>query len=347
MQFKIPVTQEMLKRVAQVDHFRGAWSAGVPIAASRREQRIADARTRATICACHMAGLRPAPDRVRALLAGSVPAVGEEREIVGYHRALARTYPARDRLLDTTEIRRLHAVVLGAEGEVPEPTPWRDVACDPEAFDAEGHALGMVFQTLPPRLVASSMEDLVTWVELELRSREHHPLLVVGTFVLAFLAANPFCRGNGRLASILLGHMLEHEGYAYAALEPIERLFEERRQAFYEAFDASQTRIWTGEANLKPWLTFFLDALGEHADRVAGLAEEERRATEFSPLQRAIVETVRRHGTAEAGLLMSVTGANRNTLKDNLRRLVERGVLEKTGERRGTRYRLPAALGDA
>ena len=42
----------------------------------------------------------------------------------------------------------------------------------------------------------------------------------------------------------------------------------------------------------------------------------------------------------DAGLLIQATGANRNTLKDNLRRLVERGVLEKTGQRRGTRYRL-------
>ena len=52
------------------------------------------------------------------------------------------------------------------------------------------------------------------------------------------------------------------------------------------------------------------------------------------------METVRRHGTAEAGLLLRTTGANRNTLKDNLRRLVQAGVLEKMGERRGTRYRI-------
>ena len=46
------------------------------------------------------------------------------------------------------------------------------------------------------------------------------------------------------------------------------------------------------------------------------------------------------HGVVDAGLLIQATGANRNTLKDNLRRLVERGLLEKSGQRRGTRYRL-------
>ena len=42
----------------------------------------------------------------------------------------------------------------------------------------------------------------------------------------------------------------------------------------------------------------------------------------------------------DAALLLKATGANRNTLKDNLRRLVQRGVLQKTGQRRGTRYRM-------
>ena len=37
---------------------------------------------------------------------------------------------------------------------------------------------------------------------------------------------------------------------------------------------------------------------------------------------------------------MATTGANRNTLKDNLRRLVDRGMLERIGSKRGTIYRL-------
>ncbi len=66
----------------------------------------------------------------------------------------------------------------------------------------------------------------------------------------------------------------------------------------------------------------------------------ERPVDEYPPLQRRILETVREHGNVDAALLIQSTGANRNTLKDNLRRLVRGGVLEKTGERRGTRYQL-------
>jgi predicted HTH transcriptional regulator len=56
-----------------------------------------------------------------------------------------------------------------------------------------------------------------------------------------------------------------------------------------------------------------------------------------------ILDTIRENGTGAASLLMTATGANRNTLKDNLRRLVERGLLERIGSKRGTTYRLSIA----
>jgi predicted HTH transcriptional regulator len=85
---------------------------------------------------------------------------------------------------------------------------------------------------------------------------------------------------------------------------------------------------------------FFLTVFGRHRERLETKLELERQVQDYPPLQRTILETVREHGTVDAALLLKATGANRNTLKDNLRRMVQRGVLEKIGERRGTRYRM-------
>jgi predicted HTH transcriptional regulator len=66
-------------------------------------------------------------------------------------------------------------------------------------------------------------------------------------------------------------------------------------------------------------------------------------ATPPGPLENSInlgIDTIRENGTGAASLLMATTGANRNTLKDNLRRLVDRGLLERIGSKRGTFYRL-------
>jgi Fic family protein len=225
------------------------------------------------------------------------------------------------------------------------PSAWRAEPLHLEAFDAEGRATGRVFQTLPPHLLAEKMDDLATWLEIELRSGEHHSLLVVASFTLAFLAASPFLRGNGRMGRLMAIHLLRRAGYGYVPYASLEAVMEEMRDAYHDALDAAETRIWTGEADLSPWMRFFLEAMDRHCHRVEAKIDIERRSMELTALQRAILDAVREHGTVAASLLMAATGANRNTLKDNLRRLVDRGLIERLGERRGSIYRL--ASGDA
>lgn len=344
MKFRIPINGQILNRVASIDHFRGVWADGGALGADRRDEIAASTVVASTIAACRMAAVAVDADRIRTLLAGGDEARNaEEREVLGYARALRSEVPAADGLLGTREIRIIHATLVGADGRPPEPSPWRDEPCQPEAFDADGNALGRVFTTLPPHVVPTTMEDLTSWLEIELRSREHHPLLVIGTFMLAVLAANPFTSANLRTALVLTTRILDRQGYGFLRFGSVEAVVDDRRERLYDAFDASQTHIWNGEADLEPWLDFFVERLEAQAGKVARLLEAEHRANAFSPLQRAIVRTVRANGTAEAGLLIRELGTNRNTLKDNLRRLVDRGVLEKMGERRGTRYRIAAA----
>ncbi len=180
----------------------------------------------------------------------------------------------------------------------------------------------------------------MSWVECELRSREQHPVLVIGAFVLCFLSISPYQRANGRMARLLGNLLLRRAGYSAIPYASLEKQMEERRDEHDGAILRSQTGLWTEQADLTPWLNLFLEVLDRHRESVEAKIALERQVHDYPPLQRAILETVREHGNVGAALLLKATGANRNTLKDNLRRLVQRGVLEKTGLRRGTRYRL-------
>lgn len=342
MNFHIPVSQDILNRVASIDHFRGSWAGEQLIPAGRRKAVLAEAAVVGTAAACRLAGVRVMPEDLEAIAAGQVPASPDGAVMHGYHRARGTVVPRRSGALDTHEIRRLHAVMMGAD-DPGDGTPWRQSPHDAEAFDSEGRAMGRVFQTLPARLVADTLEVLLEWLEADLRKSDHHPLLVIGTFMIAFLSASPFDSGNLRLSLLLLQRMLVAAGYGHVPFASLEAVVEPNREDLYEAFDSSQTRIWTGESDLTPWLTFFLAQLQGQCESVQDVLERERTSTRFSPLQQAIVATVRENGTAKAGMLIRETGANRNTLKDNLRRLVDLGVLEKMGERRGTQYRIARA----
>ena len=134
----------------------------------------------------------------------------------------------------------------------------------------------------------------------------------------------------------------EPAGYSYLPYVSVERLIESHREGYLESLMQSRARLWSDGADLEPWVSFFLRILDRHRELLEGRIELERRSMKFSPLQREIMETVREHGSVDAALLIEATGANRTTLKDNLRRMVDRGLLEKTGQRRGTRYRLAA-----
>lgn len=340
MDFKLPITPGILKQIARLDHFRGSWASGALLPSDRLARMRDAARIQSVASACRMAGIRVSEAEVAATFQGQTTTVREAAEILGYAAALDRRFPGHAPIVTTEEIRALHAAMLSGPDGAVALTPWREQASHLEAFDAHGHAIGRVFQTLPPRLIPETLENLVTWLELGLKGHDQHPLLVVGTFVLALFHASPFDRGNVRISCLLTRHLLERAGYDFLSYSSLEREFEERRGEFYDAFDASSTKLWSGEANLGPWLAFFLESVVLQSERVAAKIDLERRALEFSPLQRTIVETVREHGTAAASLLLTATGTNRNTLKDNLRRLVERGVLEQMGRRRGTIYRL-------
>lgn len=52
-------------------------------------------------------------------------------------------------------------------------------------------------------------------------------------------------------------------------------------------------------ADLEPWLNFFLGTLARHRERLEAQIEIERGAHEYPPLQGAILEAVREHGTVD------------------------------------------------
>ncbi len=286
-----------------------------------------------------MAGIRVSDAEVAGLIRGTGVELDDSAEILGYARALARPPATSESLVDVAALRELFVVMLGGERSSVTPE-WRTTALHREAFDASGKATGRVFPVLPHRLVPRTIESLLTWLEAELRANEQHPVLVIGTFVLCFVSISPFERANGRMARLLCNRLLRRSGYGAMPYASLEKCFEELRETHDTALIESQTKLWTDETNLAPWLEFFLEAMNRHREIVESKIELEKQVIDYPPLQRAILETVREHGNVDAAMLLQATGANRNTLKDNLRRLVLRGVLDKSGQRRGTRYRM-------
>jgi len=343
MEPRIAVDPELLKLVSKLDHFRGLWVAGVGLPPERLLALRRVARMQSVASSCRIAGNKASEGEVASLLSGETPATMEAAELLGYATAIDRRFPFHGPLVTFDEVAELNAIVNGKSGTLVPPSPLRDTPIHLEVFDAEGRALGRVLQTLPPRLLQDKVDTLLSWLEIELRRGEQHALLVIGVFFLYLTGISPFEEGNGRTARVMIPHLLRRSGYSFVDCSSWERVLDEQRLAYYDAIDAAETKMWTDEADVGPWVRFYLESLHTLAVRLQSKMDIETRARELPPLQRAILETIREHGSGAAALLMAATGANRNTLKDNLRRLVDRGLLERIGSKRGTFYRLAGA----
>jgi Fic family protein len=291
---------------------------------------------------CRLTGIHVTDHDAAGVLREGSRTLPEAGAILGYAAAMELPLPESGALLSSDDLRKINSLILGREGAKDGDPPWRIEPLHREAFDSEGKVLGWVFPTLPPHLIEEKIEDLLTWLEFELLQGEQHPALVIATFTLAFLAISPFERGNGRTARVLIGRLLQRAGYGYIPYGSLESQIEKGREGYLEALMQARVRLWSGESDLEPWMLFFLEMLDSHRERVETKLALERQNQTYPPLQREILETVREHGSVDAALLLQATGANRNTLKDNLRRMVQKGLLDKTGQRRGTRYQLAA-----
>jgi Fic family protein len=283
--------------------------------------------------------LRISDNEVAGILSGDALRTADDRLVKGYAAALGTHFAAPSRPLRSADFAMLHALAL-TDPYTDRPSEWRSVPLIREAFDGSGRATGRVFSTLSPRQIEPRMRALTRWLDRELEQPSRHPIPAIATFTLGLLTASPFESGNGRVMFLTMGHLLRRAGYLHIPYAGLEVQIEDLRDQYQASFDTAQTRFWCGDANVEPWIEFFVKVLDRHREKVDVKIALEQRTHAFPPLQQAILETVREHGTVGAGLLLQATGANRNTLKDNLRRLVDHGVLRKHGERRGTLYRL-------
>lgn len=210
------------------------------------------------------------------------------------------------------------------------------------ALDETGAQIGIVFQTASPFDAPRLMTELVAWVNLERETARLHPLLIIALCVVVFLEIHPFQDGNGRLSRILTTLLLLQAGYAYAPYSSLESVIERSKEGYYLALRQTQGSIRSDAPNWQPWLVFFLRALQQQMKRLAKKIEREKIVLSSLPkLSLRILDHAREHGRVSIGDIIKLTGASRNTLKQQFSQLVHKRHLAKHGGGRTTWYTLP------
>ena len=342
----LKITNKILGIIAEIDEFKGTWRAIGRIA----PERLSSLRRVATIesigSSTRIEGAKLSDREVEQLLSNieiKSFATRDEQEVAGYADTMETVFANWDAIEFTeNHIRQFHRDLLKYSGKDERHRgEYKTLPNHVEAFGPDGKSLGVVFETAPPFDTPRLMAELIAWTRESLDQGEIHPLLVISIFVVVFLEIHPFQDGNGRLSRILTTLLLLQADYAYVPYGSLESVIEQSKEAYYLALRQTQGTIRTDAPNWQPWVTYFLKALQQQKNRLEKKIERERVILGDLPeLSVQILEVAREHGRVTISEAVKATGASRNTIKDHIKALTEKGHLAQHGAGRGTWYSL-------
>jgi len=342
----IHISPEILRLIARIDEFKGAWRALGTLAPDRLSALRRVATIESIGSSTRIEGSKLTDREVEKLLSNLAIQAFEtrdEQEVAGYAELMDLVFNSwRDIPFNENYLKQLHQILLRhSQKDARHRGQYKTNSNRVAAFDENGEQIGIVFETASPFDTPRLMAELVAWVNAERDKSQLHPLLVIAIFVVVFLEIHPFQDGNGRLSRVLTTLLLIQAGYAYAPYSSLESVIEVNKEAYYLALRQTQGSIRTDVPNWQPWLVFFLRSLAEQVRRLEKKVEREKIVLAALPeLSLQIVEFTQEHGRITIGAAIKLTGVSRNTLKQHFRNLVEHGHLNQQGGGRGVWYEL-------
>jgi Fic family protein len=342
----ITITPAVLTMIAEIDEFKGAWTAIGRISPDRLDALRRIATNESIGSSTRIEGAKLSDKEVEALLTGleiKTFASRDEEEVAGYAETMETVFASREEIaLTENHIKQLHRDLLQySSKDERHRGEYKTHNNHVEAFAPDGKSIGIVFETATPFDTPRLMTELIEWTQANLENGELHRLIVIAVFVVVFLAIHPFQDGNGRLSRILTTLLLLRAGYEYVPYSSLESVIEQSKDAYYLSLRQTQGTIHTETPDWQPWLTFFLRSLRQQKLRLEKKIERERLILGDLPdLSVQILELCRERGRVTVAEAASVTGANRNTIKDHLKALTRAKHLKKHGAGRGTWYSL-------
>lgn len=340
------ITQEILASIAQIDEFKGAWKALGQLAPEQLTSLKRVATIESIGSSTRIEGSKLSDQEVEVLLSNLEIRKFEtrdEQEVAGYAEVMNIVFQSHEEIGFTENyIQQLHSELL----QFSEKDDWHrgNYKKSPnhvEAFGPDGKSLGIIFETVTPFETPMRMQGLVEWTGEALKAKKLHPLIITSVFVVEFLAIHPFQDGNGRLSRVLTTLLLLKTGYEYVPYSSMESIIEQNKDGYYLALRKTQKTLRTEKPNWQPWVVFFLKALGKQMKRLEEkITKEKLLFTQLPELSMQILELVKSRGRATVKDVVTVSGANRNTVKKHLESLVELGHLQQNGVGKGTWYSL-------
>lgn len=340
----IIISPELQKLIDQIDTFNDSWQTLSHFAPEqlKRLKRIATIQSIGS--STRIEGSALSDREVEKLLSGLKTESfknRDEEEVMGYEHVMLEVFVSYEHIpLTENYIKQLHAMLLHySTKDIRHRGDYKKFPNNVEAFDAQGKSLGIVFETTSPFNTPSQMEELINWTNTELQKQQTHSLIIIGIFIVTFLAIHPFQDGNGRLSRILTTLLLLKSGYLYVPYSSLETIIEHTKESYYRALRRTQITLKTENHNFQPWLLYFLHSLNKQIEHLEFIMKREKITQASLPrLASDILQLVQTQGKITITDVIQKTNAPRSTIKKYLTMLVDQKYLIRHGQGRAVWY---------
>lgn len=194
---------------------------------------------------------------------------------------------------------------------------------------------------LPPEAkdVPVLMKDLEQWVKENI-DKLPTPI-IAGLFHYQFVTIHPYYDGNGRTARLITSYLMRKYGYGLKGIYSLEEYYAKDLNQYYQALATSAHHNYyfgREEADLTPWLEYFIKGIAISFASIATKAEQEQNkgtTTDKTPIlrkldikQRKILELFTEYEEITSAQVGQYLGISSQSGRRLLNKWVEGGFLK-------------------
>jgi Fic family protein len=329
----------LVRALGEIDRFVGAWTSIEKKEGQTLKQLKSIATVRSVGASTRIEGSKMNDDEVKVLIESLKSSKLEERdaqEVVGYFETLniiSDSY--RDISITENTVKSLHNTLLRhSQKDEWHKGNYKQLNNAVEAKDNLAGTKQVLFQPANPgHETEEAMSRLIEWYNSD---KETHPIVRSAIFVYDFLSVHPFQDGNGRLSRLLATLLLLKNGYSWIQYVSFEHEIENRKGDYYQVLMLCQSKR-PGE-DVYPWITFFLECLGNIQQNLMTKLETKSRLTHLSPRAGVVYSFIDNHPGSKSGDIAPKLNIPLPTVKRLLMEMVAQNLISKHGTGPGTHY---------
>lgn len=344
---KFTITPKINKALVEIERARGFLDA-----VKLKEEWFSDMQKEALILeshySTHIEGTALSLEQARGILEGKkIKGVrpDDRKELLNYRKAMdfIAKYLGKEDPITEALVRELHRMLVrGVRGDQAGPGNYRKI----QNYVVNSKTGEIIYTPPPPLEVPRLMNEFVEWLN---KDKDTSPIPVAGIAQFQLVHIHPFLDGNGRTARLLSTLILYKTGYDFKRLFTISEYYDKDRPAYYKAIQS----VRQNSMDMTSWLEYFVEGLRSQMAEIQEKGERiiqadsliaQLKTYDLNSRQKKIVRHLLFSERIDNEECQKICDSTKRTATRDLTYLVEKGLLERKGEKRGTYYVLSSSL---